>query len=100
MESEEFQKHILARVEKLERNESAREQAEKISNGESENHFNGERTLESATQRVKAFYQNYDEGSVGSLYGSEIDSYHKEAKIIEMLIEKYSLQQLSKDLRK
>jgi len=110
MEQEEFQKHILERVKKIERETfgytfeenykpiSAREESEQISRGESPNHFIGERTEESAIQRVKSFYQNYDEVSVHSLFGDELDQYKKEAQIVEMLISKYKLQQLQKEL--
>lgn len=107
MEPEQFQKESLERLQKLEKKvfggskeekyETPRETAENISDG-GENHFNGERTNESAIQRVTAFYQNYDKGSVNSLHGEEFIQYGIEARIVEMLIGKYHLQQLQKEL--
>lgn len=107
-QSEEM-KEVLQRLQKLETKtfggtleehyKSPREQAENISEN-SKNHFNGERTTESAIQRVKSFYQNYDKGSVDSLHGHELTQYHKETAIVEMLVKKYHLQQLQQELIK
>jgi len=110
MEQEQFQKHMLKRIQKLEEKTfgatydenyktlSARQKSQEISSGESTNHFIGERTEESARQRIASFYQNYDKGSVYSLYGDELVQYNKEKAIIEMLVKKYHLQQLQKEL--
>ena len=70
---------------------SARQQAESISDGESENYFIGKRTRESAIQRVKSFEQNYDEGAVKNLYGAEISKYEKEKAICDILVERYNI---------
>jgi len=108
MEPNEFQAHVIKRLQKLEAETfkgtfeenygSAREEAEAISKGNAPNHFIGERTKESAEQRIRAFYQNYDRGSVNSLYGDELDQYKKEGKIVEMLINRYDLHKLVEGL--
>jgi len=112
MEQEQFQKHILERIQKIEEKTfgatfeenykplSARQESKEISDHESPNHFIGERTKESAIQRVKSFYQNYDEGSINSLYGAELDQFKKEAKTVQMLVSKYHLETLQKELMK
>lgn len=110
MEPNEFQRHVLKRLQKLERDSfdgtfeehygSPREIAEAISKHETENRFNGERTKESAEQRIKSFYQNYDKNSVNSLHGDELEKYEKDAKIVELLINKYDLRKLAEELMK
>jgi len=110
MDPNKFQKYVIERLQVIEskvfggtREEhygSARELAEAISKGETENRFNGERTLESAKQRIKAFYQNYDEGAIRSLYGDEKTQYEKELSIVTMLSQKYKLQEFAWSLRK
>jgi len=101
MEPNEFQAHVIERLQKLEAKTfkgtfeenygSAREEAEAISKGNAQDHFIGERTKESAEQRIKAFYQNYDKGAIESLYGDELNQYQKEKKIVQMLADKYNL---------
>jgi hypothetical protein len=101
MENIQFQKHILERIQKLEKKSfgatqeqnysSAREEAKAITDGKAPAHFIGERTRESALQRVKSFEQNYDTGSVKNLHGDELVQYHKEQAICKMLIDKYNI---------
>ena len=101
MENQEFQTHILERIQKLERQsfggsfeqnyDSAREQAKAISDGDAKEHFIGKKTRESAIQRVKSFGQNYDEGAVKNLHGNEVIQYRREQAICKMLITKYKL---------
>lgn len=102
MENQEFQKHILTRIQKLEEKSfgatfeekySPREQAEKISDEQSQEHFIGTRTRESALQRVIAFGENYDDGAINSLHGNEIIKFHKEKATVEMLIAKYNIRE-------
>jgi hypothetical protein len=101
MENIQFQKHILERVQKLEEKSfggtqeqkygSAREEAKAITDGKAPAHFIGDRTRESALQRVKSFEQNYDTGSVNALHGAEIQKYEREKTICKMLIDKYDI---------
>lgn len=102
MENLEFQEHILKRIQKLEKkdfgatfeeNYTSRQQAENISSGKTEGKFIGERTRESALQRVKSFGQNYDDGAIASLYGEEIVKFQKEKAIVQMLLKKYNIQE-------
>ena len=104
----ENEKEFLNRLQKLESKTfdgtfeqnyegSPREQAERISeNGQ--NHFLGNRTKESASQRITAFYQNYDKDSVNSLHGAEFIQYQREVMVVEMLVKKYHLQKLQQEL--
>lgn len=101
MENLEFQKHVLERIQKLEKKSfdgtfeenygSAKEEAKAISTGKTPEHFIGQRTRESALQRLISFGQNYDEGRIGDLHGNDITKYQREKAICQMLLKKYNI---------
>lgn len=110
MENQEFQKHVLSRLQKLEEKTfggtfeqhykaTPREHAEHHEQ-DGKHHFIGDFNKDSATQKVKSFFEQYDKGSVNSLYGKELEIYHEQNELVQGLVNKFHLEKLVEELRK
>ena len=76
------------------REKSAREQAESITNEETNPHFIGVRSKEETQQKIDSFQQNYDQGTVNSLYRDEITKYLLALRLVNALAEKWNIAEI------
>ncbi|PBO85754.1 MAG: hypothetical protein COA77_02510 [Thaumarchaeota archaeon] len=68
--------------------------AKEITDGNSDPHFIGVRTVESAKQKIISFKQHYDQGTVSNLYRDNITEYLKELELVNQLAEKFKLEKI------